>query len=319
MLTTYTPLPTPLSPMLQKNPSATPVPSLTTPTHPLTATSTQEFTSHPPDIILHVPPDVASPFWFSLDLALGTENEVWIAGLSSLFQFTKAGYYPPRVIDLGDRITSIETFDVTDSGIWLLDNVHNPKSQSRIIHLSFEGKMLDEYKIPRKFFTNIDGQYEESGVNRIFWGEEGELMLSGQAGVFLLLDKQGKMVGKRLYRYYFGTHSYWLERINDNSVALHIDAQIVAISTRLERLYVEVVGFSNNGSVYLRVVEVSEAEINETVRRYNPTGELLCMAQIRNDRNTFVPLAYKSNRGVFGLQSNENRSVDVLEFCPETD
>jgi hypothetical protein len=182
---------------------------------------------------------------------------------------------------------------VSERGIWFLKvpmgygGIGVYRLPAEVVHLDFDGALQGVYEVPRKFFFNAEGRYEEFGIDAIRWGGNGELLVEGQTGLHQVLDGHGKyqpVKGLQGYSAYGRFYRVWDWRsfppLKETKTAiLFVDDRRFEFVTSLDFVGLSLVfsprrlGFD----LVLSEMAVWSRGMREVDRiyRYTPAGELL--------------------------------------------
>lgn len=240
--------------------------------------------------------------WF----AVGSDSGFWFGCGEYLVKYSSSGqviqYIRMPLDPEPERYhRGIVDVEVNENGIWFLripmgqGGVVVYRLPADVVHLDFAGALEGVYEVPRKFFINADGQYEEFGVDAIEWGGNGELLVEGRTGLHQVLDGDGEYRPvKGLPGYTAYGHVY---RVLDwrsfpllkgtRSALLWIDDRRFEFVTSLDfiRLSLEFSMRRRGFDLVLSETTVWSRDMREVDRiyRYTAEGELLEEAYVDRD------------------------------------
>ena len=249
--------------------------------------------------------------WGPTAFTVAPDGSFWIADTigNRLLHYSSKGEFL-SAINLSGLVVGIGDLEATPSDILVLDIA---AVVPKIIRLSQGGQLLASYEIP-------EGLQIENGLSGIAIGDKGEILveMEGGASVFQLVNAEGKLSPQSLGGYIHRGRLY-KARPADLGAKDTSRGYIVAGNTRIEVIVahdlagLRFLGFNPDGSFHVIVEEMVSypaIHVDQTIRHYNATGELLGLARVPlAEQYVYVPhgLALGPDGAVYALITRPRR------------
>ncbi len=185
-----------------------------------------------------------------------------------------------HTVDLSSQPRSLIDVEATTTDVYVLDTFPTPPL---VLRLAPDGDLKETYPLPEEFRL-------ETLLTGIAVTDKGELLIEQDGGVSVsrLLDDQGKIAPARLEGYTYKGRVYsarpaGIQAEDNRTGRITLGERQVEVRTEHFLGGLRVLGFAPDGSVYVRLEEVTlegDMAVDQTVRRYNLDGELLGMARV---------------------------------------
>ena len=239
---------------------------------------------------------------------IGPDGTFWIADAVG----KRLLHYDPKgnalgTVSLANRAIGVGDLEVTASGILVLDAAAVTPT---VLRLSFDATLLAVYEVPSDF---------QIGLSGIAIGDRGEVLVEQEGGAFVscLVDSNGETAAKPLDGYVHHGRQY-TARPAHFAAADKTRGYITAGDTRIDVSVthslagLRLLGFNADDTFYVVVEELASGpclQIDQTVRHYNVSGELVGIAR--------VPIAEQYVNVVHGIALAPDGAVYTIVTRPD--
>ena len=262
--------------------------------------------------------------WGPTAFAIAPDGSFWIADTVG----NRLLHYSPKgealnAINLNEhQVVGVGDLEITASGIWVLDIA---AVMPRVLHLSPDGELLASVGVPKELGL-------ANGLSGIAVGEQGQVLVEREGSAFVsqLVDADGKVAPVVLDGYIHGGRLYTAGPVDMAAVDAtrgHIMAGNkrveVGVNHRLGGLRLLSVNADDDFYVVVDEVAIADSgvQVDQTVRHYDPAGELLGLARVPlAEQYAYVAhgLAVSPDGGVYALITRPDRvEVRRLRFSRE--
>jgi hypothetical protein len=258
--------------------------------------------------------------WGPSAFTVAPDGSFWIADTvgGNLLHYSPAGY-PLGKIDLKGLIVGATDVEVSELGIWVLDQASIPP---KVIYFSEDGTILAKYDLP-------SGLHLEDGLTGIALGDGGELLVEreGDAYITQITDATGKPVEMVTTNGYihkgklFAAHAYGLNTTTHRRGTIFAGELHVEVETEYDLGGMQILGFGPKGDFFVVLEELAlypeiGLQVDQTVRHYDAMGKYLRMARVPiTEQYTYVEhgIALGPDGAVYTLATRPDR-IDVLRL-----
>jgi hypothetical protein len=262
--------------------------------------------------------------WGPTAFAIAPDGSFWIADTvgNRLLHYSPKGEALNAISLNEHQVVGVGDLEITASAIWVLDIA---AVIPRVLCLSPDGELLASVEVPKELGL-------ANGLSGIAVSDRGEVLIEREDGAFVsqLVDADGKVAPVALDGYIHGGRLYTAGPADLAAVDAtrgHImagDKRVeVGVTHRLGGLRLLSVNADDDLNVVVDEVAIADSrvQVDQTVRHYNPAGELLGLARVPlAEQHAYVAhgLAVSPDGGVYALITRPDRvEVQRLRFSHE--
>jgi len=258
--------------------------------------------------------------WGPAALTVAQDGSFWIADTagSRLLRYNSLGE-SLSTLDLEGMVVGVTDVAVPDRSIFILDGAALP---AKVLQFDKEGTLVQKHDLP-------DGLRLENGLTGISLGDSGEVLVEREGGAYVtqFLDAHGESIelittnGYLHHGNLFKTQISGLTSDSSNSGTIFAGSNQIEIETENNLGGIRFLGFGLKDDFFVILEELmmdpaSGLQVDQTIRHYNASGELLGLARAPiADQYTYVEqgLAVGQDGSVYFLATRSDR-IEVLKL-----
>ncbi len=251
--------------------------------------------------------------WGPAAFTVAPDGSFWIADTAGnqLLHYDPKGVLLDKINVEGIVVCACD-IEVTSNEIWILDTASQPP---KVVRLAFDGLILDSDNLPA-------GLQLENGLSGIALGEDDQVLIECEGGykVTQFLDANGEPVDLITTNGYmhdgklFAGEANGLQSTAPKSGKIIAGSKTIEVETEHDLGGIRILGFGSKDDFFVILDELASdsdnrLQVDETVRRYNFSGELLGLAR--------APIADQYTQVDHGLAVGKDGSVYFLVTRPD--
>jgi hypothetical protein len=221
--------------------------------------------------------------------AITKDLGLWLYELRYFYYLDNSGRVLHQ-LPIEEFTTGIVDVEVKDEYVWLIGAKGDVIGTPELIQMDFDGNILKRIEFPRHILE--EGNETAFGFH-IYWNFNGELLINGPTGLYQFLHSDGQVRIERLVAFAFDDHSLRIEKnlheVIPETASLVLDGKKIDITSNLDYLMTELLGFTSDSSFYVLVEMYKAHNVSDEslvyVYQYDDMGELVGIADIEDNRS----------------------------------